>query len=231
VPPPHVLFWLALGGSIALASVAYLSFLWLRERGRALDDATFVDAAIETSLVPIADARDGDWVRIVGTIVEPAAPGAGAGRMLEAPLAASACVAYSTVVELVHREAATPFARESLAIDFLLDDGTGRAHVAVAGARIVLSLRSISPLPQRLARFHERSGWTPDGRWRCREGALAAGATVAVVGQARWEPDPAPDAPRPDASYRGSAEPRRLRLATGDLGRVVVTDDPRAIGG
>lgn len=216
-----VFVWLLLGGTIAVASVGYGVVVFARQRRRELDDAAFVKTALEAPVRTITDVGDGEWVRVVGVVV--------AEKTIESPLEKVACVAYSSRVELVTDNVPTPLGARRLVIDFVVENETGRARVAAPGARVVLASRRVHPGPGAIASFVETIDVFSLARAVAYEAALVPGARVAAAGLARWEADPHPRSERTDASYRGSAEPRRLVLGESALGPVVVTDDPRAL--
>jgi hypothetical protein len=171
----------------------------------------------------MAAARDGRVCKIVG-VLEPI-------EELGAPITLRACACWEVTVEGAEgRSGWSQLAREDGRRNFLLRDGDQRALVRVEGARLwfgkdyeFTSGTFVDPDPT--TRFEEfmkehhiaTRGWVFNKQLRCREGVLARGQPVAVVGLARWEPDP-------DAASGGAYReaPQRLVLeAGGDLPLVV----------
>jgi hypothetical protein len=186
----------------------------------------------------IVHARDGEVVKIEGEVVF-------AERTVQAPLAERSCAAYVTVVEERHQRGWYQLVRRQDGVDFLVRDETGvaRVQVVAAGAQVVWALlhgREVrpaevvgqaGPLERLLASVRARSpavaapltgpGRSPLGNdlLRARESMLVAGDRVAVMGLARWEPDPA----GPSAGYRQAGQ--RLVLRAAGSTRIYVSDD------
>jgi hypothetical protein len=169
----------------------------------------------------IAACRDGDLVKIVGTVRVSREP-------LVAPLSGRTCAHFSTTCI-----AETEFAfvvSESRSQDFHVVDETGEALVLVSGAQVVLRAvrrahdRVGADQAGRLAAFLERHNRRPLGNQiiRCEEAALEAGALVAVVGRARSVPDL-----RAASIYRDVA--RRLEIVRDATVGLLVTDRERAL--
>ncbi len=196
----------ALGGPMALA-------VWRRRR-----DARAVPRT------PIAGAPEGRVVRVVGVVAD--APG-----LLRAPLTGRRCAGYeATIEEDVARPAyRMTLARERAQVELTIHDGTGRAIVELATAAIFdeVGLRVGRPavsepaVAAMLARAQPRP--TVRGPLRWRERALEVGATVAVIGVAVREPDPA--AVAAVTGYR-AGPPTRLRFTGSPARPVLVSDDP-----
>lgn len=114
----------------------------------------------------IADVRDAEKVRIVGT-AETAEP------PLTSPSGRHPCVAYEAQVSLdANAYGAKEFDENCLKLT--VRDATGMAHLA-GHPRLALALEDQSTSGKR---------WT-----RLLEGVIRAGDEVAVVGTARWEVD------------------------------------------
>lgn len=126
-----------------------------------------------TPTVSIADARDGQWVVVAGTVdcTEP----------LRAPITGRPCAACEVLSEHC-RDGSVWVETKRLvySTDFTLTDAGGEAIVQVGRAEI-LSVR-------------EHEEWDENDVWRRREGAAELGELVAVYGRGNWEPDPRPDA-------------------------------------
>jgi hypothetical protein len=229
---PHQL----IGAAVILALLAGIAFCmwWFSAFQRTLRGLR------RAPEVAVANAYDGMIVRIRGTIVAH-------GETLVAPLSGRACVHYDVHVEerVSTGKSSTwrTMFRESDERPFVVEDETGRAIVRGLPLRTAV-----------VVDHHQRSGFLSDatpgllallarhGRdstnflglnrtIRYREGALEPGEQVAVLGLARWEDDPAPDAidPAAQTAYRGaSARKKRLVIeAAGDA--VLASDDPRAL--
>jgi hypothetical protein len=142
----------------------------------------------------IADARDGDEVRIVG-VVESAQPA------LTAPMTDQPCLAYQTLVDpesdfgWLYR-AVTDEGANHLTVR----DPTGTVRVAATAAQLALALterRSFdrwtrAPYVEDYLRIHRASRTVPGVlgvrfKWTLiRQGALRTGDQIAVSGVARW---------------------------------------------
>ena len=156
----------------------------------------------------IADFRDGEVAVIVGRVVE-------CERPVQARLSRrmSACAEY--VVEALPMEAAFWSERERQvgAADFVIADATGEALVMVAGLEVML--------------IKDSSEWNdPDSVMRRREGVVAVGETVAVLGRGNREPEPRPNKM---AGYR--ERPTILVVRSSRQQRLLVSDSPGIVGG
>ena len=177
-------------------------------------------------IVSIADAAEGVIVHLAGVI----AP----GETIEAPLTGRACVHYELEIQgeargqnRIRPGVATrlpPRARDEHRIAFAIDDGTGRALIDPGGVWVRLeieiserqmTLGEPSAIQRRLAEAH---GMSSRGAL-FREGVLAVGDRVAVIGTAVREPDP--DGAARATAYRGDA-PTRLRLSGTPKRRLVI---------
>lgn len=130
--------------------------------------------------------------RIVG-VVSPEAP------LLIAPVSGRACVAYMVRVSRYggrkRGRAQRDGVREiSNAVDFAVNDATGRAVVRAAMAQLALTLEradqsdSLCPPSARIGAFLEEHGLTSEGEaFRYDEGALVPGERVAVFGAGHHE--------------------------------------------
>jgi len=148
-------------------------------------------------LVSIADFPEGRPARIVGRVVD--------GPCLTAPLSGRACVFYEVVVEeyrsMGKLHSWHPIIQEADGVPFVLDDGTGLAHVDPDGAGLAVRRDSITESgtfdepTQAELEFLARHGQQGKGvvfnrALRYREGALEIGETIAVAGVGVREPDP-----------------------------------------
>lgn len=211
------------------AGIAFLTW-WLSPYQRTLR------ALRAAPRVRIADAPDGQLVRIVGQLRAPEAA-------LSAPLSGRACTHYEIVVEEhVKRGKSSSWRtlfRESETRDFSLDDGGGTAIVETDHLEVALvqdhhqrsgTFEDASPaLEALLARHgHSSTGLLGFNRTiRYREGVLEPGEEVSVLGWARWEDDPEAGLDPSRGGYRGSARKKRLVIHAAE-GPVRASDDPKS---
>lgn len=210
---------LVVAGGVAVATAGVTALSWLLSRQRRIRLALARQPRVD-----IRDARDGR-VKLVGR-----ARLIGAG--LTAPLTGRRCACYDvTVYQLDADGGATKVAAESHGVPFLVDDGTGVAHVDPADAELVLvhdaqretGLRD--RVPEALVEFlrrHRRAarGLLFNRHFKYREGAVLDGEEVVVCGVGRWEPDPDP---RNVTGYRQSA--MRYRVTGRRGARAIISDD------
>lgn len=180
--------------------------------------------------VPIAEARTREVVKITGRVRAP-------GQALRAPLSQRPCVYFETIVEEYRSSGKSgrwvEIIRETDGMDFLLEDGTGKALVR-AGEMKVLAVKdherrsgtfndATPDLEAFLAR-HGRSstGWIFNKTLRYKEGVFEPGETVTVLGEARWEQDPDPTSA--GTGYRDV--PKRLVLGARPDGPLLASDQP-----
>lgn len=179
----------------------------------------------------IANTPENQDVRVSGTLhyVEGKEP-------LIAPLTGRPCAAWHV---LVGRRAGVsqewdPLAEDQNSIDFILEDGSGRALVSGANISMMLSLdfsTKPGPASERLEAFlRERPPATPayapastdfpiPNELFAHEGILELGETVTVAGSGSFVNDP-----RAQAGYRGGGQLFRVEaLADGEL---LASDDP-----
>ena len=153
---------------------------------------------------PIADARMGELVKVVGRL-------RGDGRELRSPVTATPCLWYRTAV----KSAGKTLTEES-STDLFLDDESGSALVDARSARFSLVAM--------------RSGWTadssmgvygakaaPSGKKMYREVLLKEGDRVAVLGRPHLELDP---------TSRGDFRTPPTRIVFDEPGLVLVSDEP-----
>lgn len=167
----------------------------------------------------IADTPENTDVRVSGTLThaESIAP-------LSAPFSGLECVAWRVIVEAGEGKNWHEILREEEAVDFVLQDESGRAHVD--GTFVSLALhndarnrRSIFAAPSNeLLAFCEARGVETSWRsLRTRVGTLVAGEIVTVCGQSRFEKDPN------SMGYRGGKT--ILRVSPLESGELLATDD------
>jgi hypothetical protein len=169
--------------------------------------------------VAIADAAEGVTIEIAGTIVS--------GATIEAPLTGRACVHYDLEIVEESRGTGAPGLgvrrgyglhitpgrlHEVRGVTFTIEDDTGRALIDPAGAEIhpVAIAREMTigdPTVRQRALLVQHHMHARQNRFR--EGVLAIGDRVAVIGTAVREPDP--DGAARAHGYRGDT-PTRLRL-------------------
>ncbi|UJR86322.1 E3 ubiquitin ligase family protein [Sandaracinus amylolyticus] len=189
-------------------------------------------------LVRVADAPDGQLVRILGTL-------RAGTRTLDAPLSQLTCAAYRVEVDVRVSTGKSSswrsLIRDRESVDFVVEDETGRAIV-----------KALQLEPAIVLDHHQRSGTWNDATpeldayltrhghkstdffgfnkgMRYQEGVLEPGETVAILGLARWEDDPHPGAARGGAGYRETARRKRLVIEPSALGPVRASDDPSVL--
>jgi hypothetical protein len=189
--------------------------------------------------VSVADAPDGEVVRIVGRVrfadLEP----------LSAPVSNRRCAYYE--IEVEERSGVGRNQSWSKVLEhkehlerFVIEDETGRALVEPKAPRVVLNMdthlssgMSKDP-PLELRSFLMVHGVATEGllfnkTMQYTEGALEEGEQVTVLGRCRREPDPEPGAGPAGAGYR--QVPLRLRIVEpGDGVPMVLSDDPSTLG-
>jgi hypothetical protein len=170
-------------------------------------DARFRRSRQQLPPVRVASAPEGALVKLVGRVRL-------VGQPMRSPAGGRECVFFDTAIE-EERARETPqghrdegwceIGRETKAIDFLLEDETGCAFVRAAAWLVVPSIRTVavdaSPRDgarPELTAFLERRRLLRPGatvapqRLRFREGVLAPGDRIELVGRTRWELDPTP---------------------------------------
>jgi len=210
----------------SLLAVTVFGIWWLSE------DQWIRRALRRARRVDIRDAKAGELVKIIGKV-------APAGAQLRAPLSGRACVLYDVIVEESSGRGGTwsPIIRETHAVDFLVEDATGRALVRTQPIRVHSEkdrgydsgfLNDATP---ELEAFLERHGKSSEGmvfnrQLRYREGTFEQGELVAALGEAGWEIDPDPVGA--GGAYRDA--PRRLVVGAHE-GTVIVSDEPKVTAG
>jgi hypothetical protein len=177
--------------------------------------------------VSIAEAPEGEVVRLDGRVME--------GETVEAPLTGRRCVYYVAVVEEEISDSWHERATESGGVCFTIDDGTGRAIVDPAGARIDIDLdrgTASGTLDDPTAKeraFLERhrleaTGWVFNKKLRYREGVFEVGEPIAIMCRPVREPEPAVSSR--EAGYR-DAPPTRLRIGGSSRYPILLSDSRR----
>lgn len=183
----------------------------------------------------VADAPEGALIELLGQ----ARAERDTRTLLSSPLTGRPCLAWELLLESGLAGAWERLHRATSAIDFVVEDATGRALVQPRRSDLRLvkdrnsSVESMTRLPRDLRRYlpstHQMatSGIFDGHRAvRVKEGVLEPGERVSVVGWSRWEPHP--DGIQPSAvaaAYRGS--PMRLVLQPSEGRPVVVRDFDR----
>ncbi|MCB9591969.1 MAG: hypothetical protein H6719_04490 [Sandaracinaceae bacterium] len=161
----------------------------------------------------VRDVRDGATVKVVGHVRK-------AERALRSPLTGRVGVYYDVLVT----GAGIRRIREQEAVDFYVEDETGRALVLTEDLQVAV-VRDLD----------EKIGWLPDaglraflaahgavrGYERAKEGTLELDERIAVVGRASWVPDDGANLP---VGYR--ERPQILLLGAPSDQPLVVSDDP-----
>lgn len=215
-----VLLVLAVIGVIAV--VSYLN-----------SDKYKVRKALETTpRTAIRELREGATAKVLGKVVPLGA------ELLTAPLSGRACVCWEVIVE-EQTGGKNKYWRERIhelrQRDFLLDDGTGVAHVIARDMKIVATsdskqssgfLRDASPALEAFLAAHDMSsqGLLFNKTLRYREGVFEPGEQVAVLGAVTLEDDPSRG---PDGSgYRDV--PKRPCLSAPAGGELLASDESRS---
>ncbi len=188
----------------------------------------------------IADAVDGELVRIMGVIAEQ-------DDVLDAPLSGRACVHFDvSVLEWRSHGKSGSFVHvfsETGSRPFVVTDASGRARIDTSHFRCAIvrdankqsgTFNDASPEMEALLVRHGMQstgllGFNKSLRYE--EGVLEPGERVTVLGRARWEDDPDETARgAPGVGYRDSVRRRRLVIEA-SLEPVRASDDPRVTGG
>jgi hypothetical protein len=187
--------------------------------------------------VPVAEAREGQLVKLIGRLRhDPAA------QELRAPITGRRCAYFEATVE--ERKSSgknshwsTIIKETDFAGTFYVDDGSGQALVEGVSPRVVLTMDAhfesgtfddaTHKLKHFLGRHGEYSeGWIFNRTMRYAEGVLEEGEEVAVYGICTQEPDLDPRAG--GGGYRERA--MRLKLTKPPEGELLISDDPRTLG-
>lgn len=196
---------------MVIAVGALLVALWYYS-----DSQKIKRALRNAALFSIEDFPDGTQGKVAGDLVL-------SDRELVAPLSGRLCAYYCIKVEEYRSHGKSgswyDIINEEDSVDFVLDDGTGRAIVMVAGAKTAITTDHESNSgtfdnPTRTERNYleshgkEGQGWVFNKKLRYTEAILEPGERVSVFGYGSKEPDP-------DAAPSGYREmqPMRLRIS------------------
>jgi len=227
---PDVMILIFAGAAIAASIGGWAYRDLFSRRGRARR------ALRKARKLSIAEARDGELVKLVGTL------GLDGDTQVTAPLTGRPCAFFRTTVE--QQQATGPrntshwvtvIEESDFCPRFWIDDGSGRALVELVLPEVVLQmdasfrsgfLNDATPELEAFLNRHSESsqGWVFNKAMRYREGALEPGEEVAVYGLCRHEPDPDPAA---GGGYR--ERPIRRKLIEPPDGRMLLSDDPKTL--
>jgi hypothetical protein len=187
--------------------------------------------------VPVAEALDGQLVKLVGLLrLDPAA------QELTSPLTGRRCAYFEASVD--QRKSSgksshwrTIIREQDFAGSFYIKDASGEALVEGLSPKVVLNMDAhfssgtFDDATPRLERFLSRhgessEGWVFNKTLRYTEGVLEEGELVAVFGLCAQEPDP-----DPRAGGRGGYRERamRIKLTKPAEGELLISDDPRTL--
>lgn len=223
------LVWFAIFGAAGAAGLAAWWFSPYQKTLRALRAAP---------RVRVADAQEGQLVRIVGTL-------RAHRETLVSPLAARTCAHFDVLVEERVKSGKNSswrtLFREHDSRDFVVEDESGRVIVDTGGLEVAL----VQDHHQRSGTFEDaspeleallaRNGHTSTGFFgmnrtlRYREGVLEPGERVSVLGWAHWEDDPEGERDLSAAAYRTATRKKRLVLQPSAESPVRASDDPKAL--
>lgn len=220
-----MLLW-AVGATIATA-VAYW-YAPARAHRRRLRDA---------ELCPIASFPHGGTRRIAGRLKLQG------DYVLIAPISGRKCAAYEVLVQGLDshsKEKWDTVAYEVQAVPFVIEDATGRAHIDPARAKLLVTLdqhqfsgttKRMSPQAEAFLRRHGQgtSPWAVQRPLRFREGVLEPNELVTALGPGRVSIDDDIETPH-TGGYRTPAGARKVEIAAGDRGQLLISDDPSVVG-
>jgi hypothetical protein len=184
---------------------------------------------------PIAKAQPGKVARLTGCVSYLTEP-------VRAPLTGRACAYYQVTVDERRPTgnggaAWVTIVRDAAGVDFLIEDGTGRARVVVDQALRVAAVQDAKyasgpfndatpHLEAYLAKHGLRSkAWILNKTIRYQEAVFEAGETVTLVGMVAFEHDPG--AAPAGAGYRET--PQRAVIAAPPGGHLLASDDPAVV--
>jgi hypothetical protein len=210
----------AVFGAIALGHLAFH------------EDARVRRALRKAPKLAIGAFPEGSPGRIVGAV----AP----GETIEAPLSGRRCVYFEVIVEEKAGGKNKHWrrrVREATGIPFVVSDGTGRAIIDPAHARIALEddahsrsgvFDAATAREEAFLARHgvESRGWLLAKTLRYQEAVIEVDEQVAVAGLAVREPDPDAGA---GEGYRG-APPTRIRMNGTPAFPLLVSDQPATFG-
>jgi hypothetical protein len=206
---------------VVLPLAASVAGYWARSMYFSTPTGILVRRMRQVPVRRIAEAREGEKVRIVGRV-------GSHEQLLTAPLTDRPCLAHEVVVTVENAFGLASHEMETEALPMTIRDETGVAHLGPGEPALALAFDRVWTYtraqqgPEKLDRLldrHQRHRQAHEGfRWtRVREGTLQSGDEIAVVGTARWQDDP----DGMGGSYREA--PRRLVLED-----CIVSNDPRA---
>ena len=181
----------------------------------------------------IAEAQAGKVAKLTGRVAYLTEP-------VRAPLSGRACAYYLVTVEEWQSNGKSgswvTILRDPGGVDFLIEDGTGRAQVVNQALKVVAvqdakyssgTFNDATPeLEAYLAKHGKQSrGGIFNKGMRYLEAVFEAGETVAIVGQIGFEHDPG--AVPEGAGYRET--PQRAVIAAPPGGYLLASDDPDVV--
>ena len=211
---------------LVIAGLAVVALLAVARRVRADPSPLRKLGAVKSRM--IRDALDGEPVKVLGVAHAAKEP-------LVAPLSGRECVAWKVEVEEGGiRDRVTTLIRAKDLCDFVLEDDSGRALVKPLTSELAIDRDQTyslgSDASPRLEAFLEKHrvdksvlGFTRN--LTLREGVLAVGEEVAVLGMGRWETDPDP---RPDDAGDYRKAPRRFVMEDDAEVKLTISDDYHA---
>lgn len=212
---------------LVTAGLGVAALLAVARRVRAPDPSPLRKlGAVKSRL--IREALDGEPVKVFGVARAAKEP-------LVAPLSGRECVAWEVKVEEGGiRDRVTTLIRAKDVCDFVLEDDSGRALVKPLTSELAIDRDQTyslgSDASPRLEAFLEEHrvdksvlGFTRNLTFR--EGVLAVGEEVAVLGMGRWEADPDP---RPDDAGDYRKAPRRFVMEDDAEVKLTISDDYHA---
>ena len=188
-------------------------------------------------LCTIADFPHGGTKRIAGRLKLEG------DYVLIAPISGRKCAAYEVLVQGLDSHSDEKWdtvAYEVQAVPFVIEDATGRAHIDPARAKLLVTLDqhqfsgTTNRLTPQAAAFLHRHGqgtspWAARRPLRFREGVLEPNEMVTALGPGRVSIDGDVDSPH-TGGYRTPAGARKLEIAAGDRGELLISDDPSVVG-
>jgi hypothetical protein len=181
----------------------------------------------------IVEAQPGQVVKLTGRV-------AYLGEPVRAPLSGRACAYYEVTIQEYRSHGKSgsyeTVLRDPGGVDFLLDDGTGRARVVNQALKVLAvqdakyesgTFNDATPgLEAYLAEHGLKSkGWLFNKSMRYLEAVFEEGETVSVVGEVSFEHVPG-EVPAGDG-YRET--PKRVVVAAPAGGFLLASDDPKLV--
>jgi hypothetical protein len=190
-------------------------------------------AILSTPRVRLRDATEGAVAKVMGRVEYLTDP-------LTAPFSGRSCAYYLVTVQEYRSQGKSgswvTIIRESDGVDFLINDGTGKARVVnqllkvVAVKDATYNSGTFHDAPPHLEAFlnkhgQKSTGWLFNKSLRYEEAIFEAGERLAVVGQIRFEHDPG--AVPEGSGYRET--PRRAVIDAPPTGLILASDDPSVL--